>query len=262
MQLTTNTQSTDTSPQAARLQVGLTTKVSLHWMVKKVAMKRAVSVTTAARDLLREGLDRFDKESMTISPSKLLVDYEREANDYEGEKTENWVIRADRRLVIRTRLRAGEYKCSLSSFANFLLADALNHCPDAAAVRAGSVENIITDESVAEAIWAIQQVSGVKARDLALQIDLGKQRGLTNMILGGTVLAPARVLSKLSSTLNVPLNVMLVALERRFATQTVPSFKATDSKPVLQTERKAWSVAVKELQLPKDEQERLLKLEG
>jgi hypothetical protein len=60
----------------------------------------------------------------------------------------------------------------------------------------------------------------------------------------------------------MPLDVMLVALERRFATQTVPSFKATDAKPIVQTERKVWSVAVKELQLPTDEQERLLKLEG
>ncbi|CAI2439862.1 hypothetical protein [Serratia marcescens] len=262
MQPTANTLSTDTSTQTARLQVGLTTKVSLHELVKKVAKKRAVSVTTAARDLLREGLDRFDKESRTISPSKLLIDYEREANDYEGEASENWVIRADRRLVMITRLRAGEYKCSLSSFANYLLADALNHCPDAASVRAESVGTMITDEAVAEAIRVIEQVSGVKARALAPQIDLGKQRGLTNMILGGTVLAPARVLSKLSSTLNMPLDVMLVALERRFATQTVPSFKATDAKPIVQTERKVWSVAVKELQLPTDEQERLLKLEG
>lgn len=261
MQPTATIRNIEERTQAARLQIGLTTKVSLHELVKKVARKRAISVATAARDLLREGLARFDKESRTISPLELLLNYERKANDYEGTGSENWVIRADRRLVMRTRLRAGEYERSLSSFANCLLADALNHCPYAA-VCAESSGSIITDEVVAEAIRAIEETSGVKARNLALQIDLGKQRGLTNMILGGTVLAPARVLSKLAVALDMRLEVMLVALERRFATQTVPSFKATDGKPIVQTERKAWSVAVKELQLPTDEQERLLKLEG
>jgi len=262
MQSTATTQNLDDRTKAARLQIGLTTKVSLHKLVKAVADRRAVSVSIAARDLLQEGLARFDKESRTVSPSELLIDYERKANDYEGADSESWVIRAERRLVMRTRLRAGEYERSLSSFANFILADALSHCPHAAAVRAASSEVLISDEAVAGAILAIQQVSGVKALALAPQIDLGDQRGLTNMILGGTVLAPARVLAKLAAVLKMPLDILSVALERRFAAQAVPSFKATEAKPTVQAERKAWSVAVKELQLPADEQERLLKLEG
>lgn len=262
MQPTATNQKTDEQTQVARLQIGLTTKVSLHKFVKEVAGKRGVPVSTAARDLLQEGLVRFDKESRTISPSELLSEYERKANDYDGAESENWIIRADRRLVMRARLRAGEYDRSLSSFANFILANALSHCPHAAAVRAESSGSIITDEAVAEAVRAIEQSSGVKARFLAPQIELGEQRGLTNMILGGTVLAPARVLAKLAAALKLPLDVLSVALERRFATQAVPAFKATDGKPTVQTERKAWSVAVRELQLPTDEQERLLKLEG
>ncbi|GKW03172.1 hypothetical protein ACS91J_03065 [Pectobacterium carotovorum] len=262
MQPKVTPQNTEGRTPAVRLQIGLTTKASLHELIKKVARKRAVSVTIAARDLLRDGLARFDEESRTVSPLELLIDYERKANDFEGAESENWIIRAERRLVIRTRLRAGEYERSLSSFANYLLADALTYCPDAAFVRAEYSGSIITDEAVAEAIRVIERNCGVKARELAPQIELGKQRGLTNMILGGMVLAPARVLSKLSVALNMRLDVMLVALERRFAAQTVPAFKATDVKPIVQAERKAWSVAVKELQLPKDEQERLLKLEG
>lgn len=262
MQNTANTLNSDTNNQAARLQIGLTTKVSLHELVKTVAKKRAVSVSIAARDLLQEGLSRFDKESMTLNPLELLTEYECKANDYEGAESENWVIRAERRLVMRTRLRAGEYERSLSSFANYILADALSHCPHVAAIRAESSRSTITDEAVVKAVSAIEQISGVKARALAPKIDLGEQRGLTNMILGGTVLAPARVLAKLSTVLNIPLEVILVALERRFAAQTVPAFKATDAKPTIQVERKTWSAAVKELQLPTDEQERLLKLEG
>ncbi|MEE4920000.1 hypothetical protein V2K23_11380 [Pseudomonas alliivorans] len=261
MQPTATTKNTDERTQA-RLQIGLTTKVSLHELVRDVAKRRGVSLSIAARDLVQDGLNRFDKESRTVDPSELLTDYERTANDYAGADSESWIIRADRRLVMRTRLRAGEYERSLSSFTNFLLANALSHCPHAAAVREATTSSITSDEAVVEAIKAIEQVSGIKARALAPQIDLGEQRGLTNMILGGSVLAPARVLAKLAVVLKKPLDVVSVALERRFATQCVPAFKATDGKPTVQAERKAWSVAVKELQLPAEEQERLLNLEG
>ena len=262
MQPTATTKITDERTQAARMQIGLTTKVSLHELVRDVAKRRGVSLSIAARDLVQDGLTRFDKESRTVDPSELLTDYERTANDYAGADSESWIIRADRRLVMRARLRAGEYERSLSSFTNFLLANALSHCPHAAAVREATTSSITSDEAVVEAIKAIEQVSGVKARALAPQIDLGEQRGLTNMILGGSVLAPARVLAKLAVVLKKPLDVVSVALERRFATQCVPAFKATDGKPTVQAERKAWSVAVKELQLPAEEQERLLNLEG
>jgi hypothetical protein len=261
MQPTATTKNIDERTQA-RLQIGLTTKVSLHELVRDVAKRRGVSLSIAARDLVQDGLTRFDKESRTVDPSELLTDYERTANDYAGADSESWIIRADRRLVMRTRLRAGEYERSLSSFANFLLANALSHCPHAAAVREEMASSFTSDEAVEEAIKAIEQVSGVKARALAPQIDLGDQRGLTNMILGGSVLAPTRVLAKLAVVLKKPLDVVSVALERRFATQCVPAFKATDGKPTVQAERKTWSVAVKELQLPAEEQERLLNLEG
>ncbi|NAW67017.1 hypothetical protein CAG72_17625 [Photobacterium halotolerans] len=262
MQPSTTTQDTSERSQAKRLQIGVTTKVSQHELVKKVAKKRGVSVSIAARDLLQDGLDRFDHELLTVSPSELLANYERKANDYEGAETENWIIRADRRLVMKTRLRAGEYERSLSSFANFILANALSICPVADAVLAESSQAMLSDDAVAEALKVIEQSVGVKARTLAPQIGLGEQRGLTNMILGGTVQAPARVLAKLSSVLKLPLDVLSVALERRFAAQPVPSFKATEGKPTVQAERKAWSVAVRELQLPTEEQERLLELEG
>lgn len=262
MQPTAITRNTDERTQAARLQIGLTTKVSLHQLVKAVAVRRGVTLSVAARDLLQDGLTRFDKESRTVDPSELLTNYERTANDYDGADSESWIIRADRRLVVRARLRAGEYERSLSSFTNFLLADALSHCPHAAAVREAATGSDISDKAVLEAVRAIEKAGGVRARALAPQIDLGEQRGLTNMILGGSVLAPARVLVKLAATLKTPLEVLSVALERRFATQCVPAYKATDGKPNVQAQRKAWSVAVKELQLPVEEQERLLNLEG
>lgn len=120
----------DTNFEDTRLNIKLTSKVSLYESVKRVAQQKEVSAMVAAQDLLREGLDRFDEKSKTISPSKLLIDYERVVNNYEGEASENWIIYADRSLVIRTRLRAGECKCSLSSFANYLIVEALNNYHD------------------------------------------------------------------------------------------------------------------------------------
>lgn len=262
MQSKTTTKNTWARTQTARLQIGVTTKVSQHELIKTVAKKRGVPVSIVARDLLQDGLARFDQESRTASPLELLTDYERKSNDYEGAESEHWIIRADRRLVMKTRLRAGEYERSLSSFANVILANALRHCSLAATVHAESSQSNISDEAVAAALNIIKQFGGVKAGALAPQIDLEDQRGLTNMILGGTVLAPARVLAKLSAVLKLPLDVLSVALERRFATQAVPSFKATEGKPTVQAERKAWGAAVRDLQLPTDTQERLLKLEG
>lgn len=262
MQPSTTNRDMSERTQAKRLQIGVTTKVSQHELVKMVAKKRGVPVSIAATDLLRDGLDRFDQESCTISPSELLVDYERTANDYEGAESESWIIRADRRLVMKTRFRAGEYGCSLSSFTNFILAKALSHSSVAAAIRAESSETIISEEAVEEALKVIGESVGPKARNLTIQIGLGEQRVLTNMMLGGTVVAPARLLAKLASALKLPMDVLSVALERRFASQPVPAFKATDGKPTVQAERKAWSVAVKELQLSPEDQKRLLELEG
>lgn len=262
MQSKTTNQDRGKCIQATRLQIGVTTKVSQHDLVKKVARQRGVSVSIAARDLLEDGLARFDHESRTVSPSELLARYERKANNFEGAEAKNWIIRADRRLVMKTRIRAGEYGRSLSSFANFILAQALSHCSHVAIVCGEFTHSLIAEEDVAEVLKVIQNYTGIKAQILAPQIGLGEQRGLTNMILGGTVLAPARVLAKLAYILKVPLDVLSVALERRFANHSVPSFKITEGKPILQAERKAWSVAVRELQLPTEEQERLLELEG
>jgi histone H3/H4 len=253
---------TDEKTRTARETIGLTTKITMHRLVKSVAAQRGVSVSTAARDLLQDGLARFDRASRTVDPTDLLTDYERKANDHGGGESENWVIRADRKLVVRARLRAGENERSLSAFSNFIIAEALSECPIASALQAAVPAPVITEEAIAFVIQKVEQVCGVNAGALAPQIDLGKNRVLTNMVLGGAVSAPARVLTKLAGVLAVPFAVLQIALERRFAVQTVPAFKATEGKPIVQTERKAWSVAVRELHLSADEEERLLNLEG
>lgn len=256
----------DDATRTARETIGVTTKVSLRAMVKAVADERGVPVSVVARDLLQDGLSRFDRESRTKNTSKLLADYERKANDFFGAVTEHWVIRGERRLIMKARLTAGEYERSTSSFVNCVLAEALNHCETAAALRAAEVASVITpaitEEAIEHAIAAVNGVRGPKAKTVALEVGLGEQRALANLILSGSVCAPARVLSKMAAYLKVPLGALSVALERCFAAQPLPAFKATEGKPEVQLQRTPWAVAVKELKLPADEEARLLQLEG
>ncbi|MEW7374989.1 hypothetical protein [Pseudomonas putida] len=250
----------DEATRKAREQIGVTTKVSLLEEIDAVAKQRGISRAIAARDLLQDGLTRFDRESRTKSTSKLLAEYERKANDFAGAQTKNWSIRAERRLVMKTQLTAGEYERSTSSFVNGLLAEALSHCPVAAALAVKAP--VIADASVALALEAIERVKGPKAKQIAAEADLGDNRVLATLILGGSVFAPARVIRKMADYLQVPFDAFSVALERRFTSQPVPAFKATAGKPQVDLQRKSWSVAVKELELSPDEEARLLKLEG
>ncbi|WP_426619484.1 hypothetical protein ACP3TY_06035 [Pseudomonas rustica] len=250
----------DEATRKAREQIGVTTKVSLLDEIDQVAKSRGVPRSVAARDLLQDGLNRFDRESRTKSTSTLLAEYERKANDFSGAKTQNWSIRAERRLVMKARLTAGEYERSTSLFVNGLLAEALSHCPTAVALAQKSP--VISEASVMMAVKAINGVRGPKAKTIAIEAGLGENRALAQMILSGSVFAPARVLRKMADFLQVPIDAFSVALERCFASQSLPSFKATEGKPEVDLRRKPWDVAVKELQLPANEEARLLQLEG
>ncbi|KWV82724.1 hypothetical protein [Pseudomonas fluorescens] len=250
----------DEATRRAREQIGVTTKVSLLEKIDSVAKSRGVSRAVAARDLLQDGLTRFDRESRTKSTSKLLAEYERKASDFVGADTQNWSIRAERRLVMKAQLTAGEYERSTSSFVNGVLAEALSHCPVAAALAEKAPA--ITDASVALALEAIERVKGPKAKQIAAEADLGDNRVLATLILSGSVFAPARVVRKMADYLQVPFDAFSVALERRFTSQPVPAFKATSGKPEVDLQRKSWTVAVKELELSPDEEARLLQLEG
>lgn len=250
----------DEATRKAREQIGVTTKVSLLDEIDQVAKSRGVSRSVAARDLLQDGLTLFDRESRTKNTSKLLAEYERKASDFSGAKTQNWSIRAERRLVMKARLTAGEYERSTSLFVNGLLAEALSHCP--VAVALAEKAPVISEASVMMAVNAINGVRGPKAKTIAVEAGLGENRALAQMILSGSVFAPARVLRKMADFLQVPIDAFSVALERCFASQPVPSFKATEGKPEVDLRRKPWAVAVKELQLPAEEEARLLQLEG
>lgn len=249
----------DEVTRKAREQIGVTTKITLLAEIDAVAGRRGVSRATAARDLLQDGLTCFNQESKSKSTSKLLTEYERKANDFAGAKTQNWSIRADRRLVMKTRLAAGEHERSTSLFVNGLLAEALSHH---VSVPTAEIDSTISDASVVLAIEAIKGVRGPRAKAIAVEAGLGENRTLATLILNGSVFAPARVARKMAEYLQVRFDVFSVALERRFMSQPVPAFKATSGKPEVDLQRKTWVVAVKELELPADEEARLLKLEG
>lgn len=100
---------------------------SLHKIIKKISIEEDTTVRNTMQSLLWDGLDLFDKRLMTISPSVLLADYNEQFNKYEREENKSYVILNDRHLVMKTRLRAGEYECSLSFLINCLVDKALMH---------------------------------------------------------------------------------------------------------------------------------------
>ena len=75
--------------------------------------------------LATQGLDAFETESLTKSPSKLLADMEAALARFEGEGKSMWPITLDRRAGIRLRCTAKEYEMSVSRMAACLIVSAL-----------------------------------------------------------------------------------------------------------------------------------------
>ncbi|MNR43260.1 hypothetical protein D3C85_1618670 [compost metagenome] len=102
---------------------------------------------------------------------------------------------------------------------------------------------------------------GPAARQLARQVGLSEQRVLMNEILSGAVIPPIRVLNDVAAVLNLPSEVLKVALNDCFQLQTVSGFKAQEGKPEVRIQPQTWREAVIALGLPPDEERRLLSLD-
>ncbi|HGX3309057.1 TPA: hypothetical protein ACNH8R_000037 [Pseudomonas aeruginosa] len=246
----------DATTKARRETIGVTTKTSLLAAVNSLAEQRGVPTAELTRELLQSGFDRFEDESESANPSRLLRTYEQEARSFDGCETRQWMIRADRRLVMSVRLRAKEYEKSTSFIASCFLANALRH-EAPASMAASSVEH--NAASLQKTLDVLKTVRGVKSKGLAEALDLATHRPLVTQILNGSVTAPARVLERVASYLRVPLDSLKSAVSYCFQTQTVASFNATEKKPEMLSQPLSWEAAVKDLKIPeKKEEKRLL----
>jgi hypothetical protein len=107
----------------------------------------------------------------------------------------------------------------------------------------------------------IGAVRGTAVRALAREAGLGEASSLLSGVLVGTIQAPQRILEFLASKWNASSWVLLECFQRTHAEAAVPAFKAEFGKPGVATDPKTWAEAVKSLNLPEAETDRLLKFQ-
>jgi hypothetical protein len=247
----------DAATKARRETIGVTTKKTLHTAIAKLAEAREMDKAVLARSLLTDGWDRFRKERMTSDPDDLLDRYEKVAVSSSGTESEQWMVRVDRKLAIKIHAAAKEYERSASAIARCLLAEAFRH----ESFAAPQVVEAPDKTAVSNAIDQIALRRGPAARQLARQVGLGEQRVLMNEILSGAVIPPIRVLNNVASALNLPPEVLKVALNDCFQLQKISGFKAQNGKPEVRIQPQTWREAVIALGLSPDEEQRLLGLD-
>ncbi|HBO4053658.1 hypothetical protein [Pseudomonas aeruginosa] len=247
-----STQTSKTYTKAKKVTVGVSSNRAMYDMVASAAEKRGLSAAEMARQLVEQSLDRFYTQVDEESPRQLFERYEEKLLSY-GEKSYQWMARLDADLGLDIKLAAQEFKKSTSQMVGYLVAEGL-----AQQVECQSAD--VADEEMRAALDATEPFIGVRAKTLAESVGLGKQRVLMNQVLGGAVLAPRRLLDALSRKLGVTADSLRKAFEFRFFDSTAPAFKAPDGSPTVCLQAKTWEVGVKALQLPSDEEQKLLAL--
>jgi hypothetical protein len=107
----------------------------------------------------------------------------------------------------------------------------------------------------------VAAVSGAKARKLAAEVGLGSEVALLNSILAGTVVAPRRVMLRLSTVFDTSVAVLAEFFARLVESREIPAFKATVGKPQIPDKPASWDKAVRSLNLPPERTRELLKLD-
>ena len=257
---------TDTATKARRDTIGVTTKKSFHSAVATLARSRGVAIAALTRDLLQNGIDRFESEMESKNPSSLLRSYEQAATSYDGSETEHWVIRIDRPLAKLIRMTATEFEKSTSQIASFLLAESMRHeasC-DKTQVRAAPGATTLIDESsvenVARVIMTVMKPK--RSRELAQKVGLRDRRDVLCDILMGEMLAPPRVVNSVAEEMDVPVELLIAATRFNFNHRQVPAFKSRTGKPQLLNVPRTWREGIAALELPESEASWLLSLES
>jgi hypothetical protein len=117
-----------------------------------------------------------------------------------------------------------------------------------------SPQLVVLEEKVAA-------VRGAAARKLAAEVGLGSEVALLNSILAGTVVAPRRVMLRLTKVLDTSVAALTEFFGRVFESREVPAFKAVAGKPRVIDKPTSWEDAVKSLSLSSERTRELLSLD-
>ena len=118
-----------------------------------------------------------------------------------------------------------------------------------------------TNLNLAKAKKKIESIQKpAERKQAAIAVGIGPYPTLLNGVLWGRTKAPSRVLDALTAMFDVPRLTLIELFRRHFEESAVPAFKGGSSKPKLAVEPVSWEEAVRGLDLPEEETERLLKL--
>lgn len=244
-----------TYSKAKQVTVGVSSSRSMYDTLARLAEKRGASAAEVTRQLVEQSLESFYTLVEHKSPRKVFECYEQKLRSYEGEPYQ-WMARLDHDLGMDVKIAAQEFKKSASQIVGYFVAEGLASCADAQEFLVREY----TKEEVAQALVAIEEFKGPRAKQLAQDVGLGKRRELMNQVLVGAVTAPARLLTALAERLELSTTALSQAFSLSLSQSIAPSHKA-DGSPTVCVTAKTWREGVAALRLPKDEEQQLLELE-
>ncbi len=227
--------------------IGVSCKRSLQTFIAGCAGFKGESAAQVARMLLNDGFEEFEERTLNHSASRVFASFQKDYDQLVGSETTQWMVRTNPSLFVRIRLTAKEHGKSVSQLSAMCMAHAL-------------VRQQVTELELEKAQAQVLAIQGPAVRKLSVEMGLGKNSALLSGVLSGRTAAPSKVLQALSDRLHVAALALAESFRRSFDQTTVPAFKATEGKPLVNSEPLTWSAAVTSLNLGEAETQTLLEL--
>ncbi|KGH09731.1 hypothetical protein P368_02325 [Comamonas thiooxydans] len=228
-----------------QVTIGVTMFLSLKHALQNAAKQQQTSFAEVARNLAFVGFEDFDERSFFESSDKLLSKFSTELGKWSAPETEQVMIRLDQDLAVRIRSSAKEYRRSASEFGAMCLAHGL-----------------VLQTELVELEQKVAVYRGPSIRKLAPLVGLGSYAAAPlSGVLVGSIVAPKKLLIRLSEVLEVTDLALGEYLRRAFVNRPVPAFKAENGKPHVTPSATRWRDAVQSLNLPSEQVKELLQLD-
>jgi len=224
--------------------MGITLPTTLKEAMQATALKQSTTFADVARQFASFGFEEFDLRSFSEDGEELFSELASELRQWLPSSSEQVMVRVEPNLSVRLRSAAQEVQKSASEFGAMCIAAGMAKQAEFARIH-----------------QRIESVKGVKTRELAIQLGMGKNSALLASVLQGSIKAPKKVLTELGSKFETPEGTLLHYFKRTFAMRAIPAFKASN-KPVVAQKATSWKDAVKSLKLSPSETSELLALDA
>jgi hypothetical protein len=230
--------------KARQFTIGVSMPTNLKLSLQHLGDQHDMSFAEIARQLASVGFEDFDERSFSESSQELLSACFSEISAWQPSETEQVMVRLDPHLAVRLRSAAKEYHRSASEFGAMCLA-----------------HGFVLQTYFSEVEQKVAVIRGSRVRSLAPKVGLGTHAALLSGVLAGSIAVPRKVLKSLSEVFNTPEVALTAFFRRSFESRAVPAFKAENGKPHVFRSAISWAEAVKSLNLPADQTEKLLRLD-